>query len=101
MILGGGKLIRARDLRFEAPVSSITSPAATASSEETLLQENMASVEGQLIVDALSRAGTRQKAAASSGHQPAHAALQDRPAAQHRFFDSALPRTPERISQTA
>ena len=74
VILGGGKVIRARDLRFESPPGSIAVPvsaaAGTPASQETLLQENMASVEGQLIVDALARAGTRQKAAASLGISP-------------------------------
>jgi two-component system response regulator FlrC len=70
VILGNGKLIHARDLRFEAPVSSVTPVANAPASQETLLQENLASVEGQLIVDALTRAGTRQKAAANLGISP-------------------------------
>jgi two-component system response regulator FlrC len=74
VILSDSKLIRARDLRFEAPVSSVTAlpgtPATIPASQEPLLQENMASVEGQLIVDALARASTRQKAAASLGISP-------------------------------
>ncbi|MFZ1624909.1 MAG: sigma 54-interacting transcriptional regulator, partial [Gammaproteobacteria bacterium] len=74
VILGSGTLIRARDLRFEMPANSIRTPANVPAtnpvSQETLLQENMASVEGQLIVDALTRAGTRQKAAASLGISP-------------------------------
>ena len=74
VILGSGTLIRARDLRFEMPANSIRTPANVPAtnpvSQETLLQENMASVEGQLIVDALTRAGTREKAAASLGISP-------------------------------
>jgi two-component system, response regulator FlrC len=74
VILGSGKLIRARDLRFEAPVNSpamqIGTPVGAPASQAALLQENMASVEGQLIVDALARAGTRHKAAASLGISP-------------------------------
>jgi two-component system response regulator FlrC len=74
VILSNGKLIRARDLRFEAPAAPVTTtPGAAVSTppgQDALLQENMASVEGKLIVDALVRAGTRQKAAASLGISP-------------------------------
>lgn len=70
MILGGGKLIRARDLRFEAPPGSLAAPLSPPAGQDTLLQENMTSVEGRLIVDALARAGTRQKAAANLGISP-------------------------------
>ena len=48
----------------------IGAPVGAPASQAVLLQENMASVEGQLIVDALARAGTRHKAAASLGISP-------------------------------
>jgi two-component system response regulator FlrC len=74
VILGNGKLIRARDLRFEAPADTLAAPVnaplSAPISEAALLQENMASVEGRLIVDALARSGTQQKAAASLGISP-------------------------------
>ena len=69
LILCSGHVIRARDLRFEpapAPVP-VQLPART---DEVLLQENLHAVEGHLIVDALSRAGSRQKAAEMLGVSP-------------------------------
>jgi len=69
LILCSGHVIRARDLRFEpapAPVP-VQLPART---DEVLLQENLHAVEGHLIVDALRRAGSRQKAAEMLGVSP-------------------------------
>jgi two-component system response regulator FlrC len=75
VILCSGNVIRARDLRFEPPVgpaqAAPAAPSATAGTPpETLLQENLHVVEGHLIVDALSRAGSRQKAAELLGLSP-------------------------------
>ncbi|MEO7385625.1 MAG: sigma-54 dependent transcriptional regulator [Gammaproteobacteria bacterium] len=74
VILCSGNVIRARDLRFE-PASTGTespqpSPLAASNSPEPLLQENLHAVESKLIVDALGRAGSRQKAAELLGVSP-------------------------------
>ncbi len=63
VILCSGNVIRARDLRFELPVSTV--PAS-----EPLLQENLHAVEGHLIVDVLNRTGSRQQAAELLGVSP-------------------------------
>ena len=78
VILCGGNVVRARDLRFETPVSPVvTVPGAATNAtpalpENTapLLQENLHAMEGHLIVDALQRAGSRQKAAELLGVSP-------------------------------
>jgi two-component system response regulator FlrC len=100
VILGGGKLIRARDLRFETPAGTPAALPAAPASQAALLQENMASVEGQLIVDALARAGTRQKAAASLGISPRTLRYK---IARLRSIGFPIPRCrdPLRSSQTA
>ncbi|MEO8444044.1 MAG: sigma-54 dependent transcriptional regulator [Gammaproteobacteria bacterium] len=75
VILSGGNVIRARDLRFEPPARTV-SPAhpakaiPAAAPQEALLQENLHAVEGQLIVEALTRAGSRQQAAELLGVSP-------------------------------
>jgi len=74
VILCSGNVIRARDLRFELPVSAgpavKANPGRPATAEEPLLHENLHTVEGHLIVDALQRAGSRQKAADLLGVSP-------------------------------
>jgi len=72
VILCGGNVIRARDLRFERPVNALLTAAAAAPAtvDEPLLQENLHAVEGHLIVDALLRAGSRQRAAELLGVSP-------------------------------
>jgi two-component system response regulator FlrC len=70
VILAGGNVIRARDLRFEPPFATVAAPAPPAGNGEPLLQENLHAVEGHLIVDALNRAGSRQKAAELLGVSP-------------------------------
>ena len=75
VILCAGNLIRARDLRFEPAVQSTTTAGTTATpshpgADKPLLQENLHVVEGQLIVDALHRAGSRQQAATLLGISP-------------------------------
>ncbi len=77
VILCGGNVIRARDLRFEPPARAsapanipASAAALAASTQEPLLQENLHAVEGQLIVDALNRAGSRQEAAEMLGVSP-------------------------------
>jgi two-component system, response regulator FlrC len=71
VILCSGNVIRARDLRLEAPAAARAPvPSAVAPNPDTLLEENLQSVEGQLIVDALARAGSRQQAAELLGISP-------------------------------
>jgi two-component system response regulator FlrC len=79
VILCSANVIRARDLRFELPVSPAVpqpdmaagaAPALPATAVPPLLQENLHAVEGHLIVDALQRAGSRQKAADLLGVSP-------------------------------
>ncbi len=78
VILCSGNVIRARDLRFELPVSPAEprpdGAAGARSQPESaalpLLQENLHAVEGHLIVDAIQRAGSRQKAADLLGVSP-------------------------------
>ncbi|MEO8224963.1 MAG: sigma-54 dependent transcriptional regulator, partial [Gammaproteobacteria bacterium] len=70
VILCGGNVIRARDLRFEPPARTISALAPVTAAQEPLLQENLHAVEGQLIVDALNRAGSRQQAAELLGVSP-------------------------------
>ena len=75
VILCAGNVIRARDLHFEPAVqSTATRETATAptqaGADKPLLQENLHVVEGQLIVDALHRAGSRQQAATLLGISP-------------------------------
>jgi two-component system response regulator FlrC len=72
VILCSGNVIRARDLRFE-PSAAVPAPAPAAlplATAEPFLQENLHAVEGHLIVDALSKAGSRQKAAELLGLSP-------------------------------
>ena len=70
VILCSGNVIRARDLRFELPVSTAAMPLLAATAAEPLLQENLHAVEGHLIVDVLNRTGSRQKAAEVLGVSP-------------------------------
>ncbi|MDH5254695.1 MAG: sigma 54-interacting transcriptional regulator, partial [Gammaproteobacteria bacterium] len=70
VILCSGNVIRARDLRFEPSAAAVTAAAPPVIAAEPLLQENLNAVEGQLIVDALNRAGSRQKAAELLGVSP-------------------------------
>jgi two-component system, response regulator FlrC len=70
VILCSGNVIRARDLRFEPSAPAAAPAALPISSTEPLLQENLHAVEGHLIVDALSKAGSRQKAAELLGVSP-------------------------------
>ena len=73
-ILCSGNLIRARDLRFEPAVGPAaivkTTTVLPTNAAEPLLQENLHAAEGHLIVDALHRAGSRQKAAELLGVSP-------------------------------
>jgi two-component system response regulator FlrC len=69
-ILCSGNLIRARDLRFELPANPLASATRQPPGDEPLLQENLHAVEGQLIVEALNRAGSRQQAAQLLGVSP-------------------------------
>ncbi len=61
LILCSGGQIHARDLRFELPLAA--EAANEAAAPAPLLQENLQTVEGHLIVDALRRAPSRQQAA--------------------------------------
>ncbi len=74
LILCSGNVIRARDLRLESIPASIGSLAAGtgggATGDESLLQENLHAVEGQLILDAINRAGSRHRAAELLGISP-------------------------------
>ena len=70
VILCSGNVIRARDLRFELPVSSAAAPVLAVTPAEPLLQENLHAVEGHLIVDVLNRVGSRQRAAELLGVSP-------------------------------
>jgi two-component system response regulator FlrC len=70
VILCSGNVIRARDLRFEPAAAVVTAAALPVIPAEPLLQENLNAVEGQLIVDALNKAGSRQKAAELLGVSP-------------------------------
>ena len=70
VILCGGNVVRARDLRFEPTVTPAATATQAAAPADTLLQENLHAVEGHLIVDALNRAGSRQKAAELLGVSP-------------------------------
>jgi two-component system response regulator FlrC len=69
-ILCSGNVIRARDFRFELPVNPLATMVSPVTAGEPLLQENLHAVEGHLIVDALHRAGNRQKAAELLGVSP-------------------------------
>ncbi|MEZ5565130.1 MAG: sigma-54 dependent transcriptional regulator [Gammaproteobacteria bacterium] len=72
-ILCSGGLVRARDLRLESLPTVPTLPATTpvaSSTDQLLLQENMHAVEGDLIIDALRRAPSRQQAADWLGISP-------------------------------
>ncbi len=84
VILCGNRAIEPRDLHFEAapgPVQTATgSPVATwpdAKSRDSVtapdssrLQDNLQTVEGQLILDALNRGGSRKRAAEMLGISP-------------------------------
>ena len=70
VILCCANVIRARDLRFELPVSSAATPVLAVNAAEPLLQENLHAVEGHLIVDVLNRSGSRQQAAELLGVSP-------------------------------
>ena len=85
LILCNGNLVRARDLRFESENRDRTaiSPAATEGQVlrcksqsdhdfpvDPSLGENLQNVEGHLIVDALARTGSRQRAAEVLGISP-------------------------------
>jgi two-component system response regulator FlrC len=70
VILCSGNVIRLRDLRFEPSVSPALAAVAPVTAGEPLLQENLHAVEGHLIVDALHKAGSRQKAAELLGVSP-------------------------------
>ncbi len=79
LILCSGNMIRARDLRFEATAArtvatdapvAVNAPASAGAGADALLQENLHAVEGRLILDALSRAGSRQQAAGLLGISP-------------------------------
>jgi two-component system response regulator FlrC len=71
LILADGREIHAADLRFEpvaAPPGTPSPGAATPAARD--LQENLQSVEGQLIAAAIRTAGTREGAAALLGISP-------------------------------
>lgn len=69
VILSNGQPIRPRDLRLE----NLRAPAAAAQAETedaSGLQNNLKSVEGQMILDALDQGGSRQRAAEILGISP-------------------------------
>jgi two-component system response regulator FlrC len=67
LILADGRGIRAADLDFEPAAAPAPAAAATTAGD---LEENLQSVEGHLISDAIQRAGTREGAAALLGISP-------------------------------
>ncbi len=71
LILCSGNLIRARDLRLDTAAQ----PAAAVAAEEITddpsgLHQNLQSMEGQLIIDALEQGGSRKRAAEILGISP-------------------------------
>jgi two-component system response regulator FlrC len=75
VILCNGRSITPHDLRFEsvaaAPApAAAQEPAVVPAAPDSRLQENLQSVEGRLIIDALQRGGNRKRAAEILGISP-------------------------------
>jgi len=72
LILSSGHTIRSHDLRFEGATAPRPEPEPqpAATSPDNGLQESMQTVEGRLILDALSQGGSRKQAAELLGISP-------------------------------
>jgi len=68
LILCNGNRVRARDLRLDTALQPAA--AETPDTDDTGLQRNLKSLEGQLIIDALEQGGSRKKAAELLGISP-------------------------------
>jgi len=70
LILCTGNRVRARDLRLDTALQPAAAAPADTETDDTGLQRNLKSLEGQLIIDALEQGGSRKRAAELLGISP-------------------------------